>query len=182
MGRRRSAVRSALTTAVGGALILGASLGAVAADDPNSLGTYDYWTAFAYSEAGIKICYAASEPIKAEGKYTKRGLAFALVTHDTKEKSFDVVSFVAGYAYKKDSTVLVNIGGKKFRLFTQDDRAWTPDAAMDKALVKAMKRGSRLVVVGTSSRGTRTNDTYSLIGFTKAYQKISADCGAKKKK
>ena len=31
-------------------------------------------------------------------------------------------------------------------------------------------------VVGTSSRGTITSDTFSLMGFSKAYQKINEAC------
>ena len=35
-----------------------------------------------------------------------------------------------------------------------------------------------MIVQGTSSRGTKTTDTYSLIGFTKAYRAIADACGA----
>ena len=31
-------------------------------------------------------------------------------------------------------------------------------------------------VVGTSSRGTITTDTFSLLGFSKAYKKINEAC------
>ena len=34
-----------------------------------------------------------------------------------------------------------------------------------------------MVVKGTSSRDTLTTDTYSLIGFTKAYRAIGKACG-----
>jgi len=44
------------------------------------------------------------------------------------------------------------------------------------ALVKAMKRGNKLKVTGTSSRGNKTVDTYSLTGFTKAMQSIDKAC------
>ncbi len=178
---QRSRIASA-AAALSLAVTFGLAGGVNAAGDPEVLGSYDHWTAFSYSEGGTKICYITSEPTKAQGKYTKRGDVIALVSHNPTDKTFDVVSFVAGYAYKKDSSALVNIGGKKFELFSHEDRAWAPGEATDKALVKAMRRGSRMVVVGTSSRGTRTTDTYSLIGFTKAYQKISAACGVEKRK
>ncbi|MDX1424550.1 MAG: invasion associated locus B family protein, partial [Kiloniellales bacterium] len=47
----------------------------------------------------------------------------------------------------------------------------------DQAIVKAMRAGSSMVVKGTSSRGTVTTDTYSLLGFSKAYAAISKACG-----
>ena len=34
----------------------------------------------------------------------------------------------------------------------------------------------KMKVVGTSSRGTITTDTYSLMGFSKAYQSINEAC------
>ena len=40
-----------------------------------------------------------------------------------------------------------------------------------------MIKGSKMVAVGTSSRGTKTKDTYSLSGFTKAYKAINKACG-----
>ena len=40
-----------------------------------------------------------------------------------------------------------------------------------------MKKGNRMVVKGTSSRGTLTTDTFSLKGFTKAYGAIGKACG-----
>lgn len=49
----------------------------------------------------------------------------------------------------------------------------------DRKLVKAMKAGSKMVVVGYSSRGTKTTDTYSLSGFTAAYNAISKACNTK---
>ncbi len=39
-----------------------------------------------------------------------------------------------------------------------------------------MKAGSNLVVKASSSRGTDTTDTYSLSGFTAAYNAISKAC------
>ena len=42
-----------------------------------------------------------------------------------------------------------------------------------------MFRGERMIVEGTSNRGTQTKDTYSLIGFARAYKAINAKCGKK---
>ena len=42
-----------------------------------------------------------------------------------------------------------------------------------------MKTSLKMKIVGTSSRGTITTDTYSLLGFSKAYQKINEECNKK---
>ena len=40
-----------------------------------------------------------------------------------------------------------------------------------------MEKGNKLVALGKSKRGTDTKDTYSLSGFSKAFEKISKYCG-----
>ena len=105
---------------------------------------------------------------------------YAVVTHRPAEKSFDVVNFVAGYTYKPDSPVVVKIGTKSFKkLFTSGDKAWAVSDRVDRELVEGMKRGERMIVTGTSAKGTDTKDTYSLAGFSSAYKAISAKCGKK---
>jgi hypothetical protein len=54
--------------------------------------------------------------------------------------------------------------------------AWAADGAADLALSQAVRNGSKMVVTGESSRGTKTTDTYSLKGSTKAYEAISKAC------
>ena len=39
-----------------------------------------------------------------------------------------------------------------------------------------MKKGLNLTLTGESSRGTITNDNYSLKGFTAAINKLNKDC------
>ena len=143
------------------------------------LGDFGDWSSFQFTENGNKACYMASQPKKAEGNYKKRGDVYAIVTHRPGEKLRDEVSILAGYSYKKDSAVKVTIGGATFELFTQGDGAWAKDKPSDKSLVKAMIKGSSMVVKGTSSRGTKTTDTFSLKGFTKAYAAIGKACAPK---
>ncbi len=141
------------------------------------LGDFEDWNAYQFTEKGNVACYVASAPKKSEGDYTKRGDVFAIVTHRPSESRRDEVSFVAGYAHKKDSWVEVTIEDETFKLFTQGDGAWAPDKEADAALVAAMIKGRGMVVKGVSARGTETVDTYSLSGFTKAYQAINKACG-----
>lgn len=151
---------------------------AASAQDVTVIGTHGVWTAYSYKEDSGIVCYMASEPTKAEGNYTRRGDVFALVTHRPSEDSLDVVSIVAGYAYKENSDVSVQIGSANYDMFTHGERAWNRDEATDKTMVKAMIRGSKLTVKGTSGRGTLTTDTYSLSGFTAAHKAITAACTA----
>ncbi|MBO6289552.1 MAG: hypothetical protein J6N45_04425 [Alphaproteobacteria bacterium] len=154
-----------------------ASITAAEAAQPQVLGEYGDWTAWTYNESGNLICYMSSTPKKDEGKYTKRGDIFVIITHRPAEKSFDEVSFMAGYTFKSGAPMTVKIGNKTFKnTFTEGDKAWMVSNAEDKSLIAEMKRGSRMIVDGTSSRGTATKDTYSLKGFTSAYNAITAKC------
>ncbi|MBR1756516.1 MAG: hypothetical protein IJ738_02985 [Alphaproteobacteria bacterium] len=154
-----------------------ASIAAAEAAQPQVLGEYGDWTAWTYNESGNLICYMSSTPKKDEGKYTKRGDIFVIITHRPAEKSFDEVSFMAGYTFKSGAPMTVKIGNKTFKnTFTEGDKAWMVSNAEDKSLIAEMKRGSRMIVDGTSSRGTATKDTYSLKGFTSAYNAITAKC------
>ena len=141
------------------------------------IGDFSDWSAFKYLEDGKPICFMASEPTKAEGNYSKRGQIHAMVTHRPEESRIDEVSIQAGYTYQENAPVEVQVGTMKMRLFTQGESAWAVDKDSDKKLVQAMIKGSTMVVQGTSARGTNTKDTYSLSGFTRAYQAISKACG-----
>lgn len=163
-------------------LALGAvSLGSTAslAAQPEQLGKFGDWTAYTLSEGGSKVCYMVSKPVQAKGNYTNRGEIFALITHRPSENTKNVFSYITGYTYKQDSEATISVDSKKYILFTQDDTAWTPDAAADNALADAIRKGSKMVVQGTSSRGTLTTDTYSLKGSGSAYKAISDSCGVR---
>lgn len=146
-----------------------------AAQTPEFLGTHRDWNVYAFSENSQKICYIASEPKKQEGDYTRRGNPAVLVTRRP-EPRVDEVSVQPGYSYKEGSEVQVGIGNRKFALFTRGEHAWTKSEEEDQALIDAMKRGSQMTVRGTSTKGTFSLDTYSLLGFTAAYQAMLSAC------
>lgn len=166
--------------AISGALLASALAAAAAlAQGSGLIDNFDDWSAFAVNDNNGKACYAASLPIKEEGKYTSRGDTYVMVTHRPTENSFDVVSIRAGYVYKAGSEVEVTIGGQTFLLFTDGGYAFARDAKTDGAMAMAMKKGATMIVRGTSTRGTLTTDTYSLSGATASHQAIAKACGVK---
>lgn len=158
------------------AIAAGGAMAQPALAQSRILGVYGDWTAQTDGSGTSKVCYIGSAPKKAEGKYTKRGDTYVLVTHRPADNVVGEVSVTAGYTYKDGKDVSVDIDGRKFSLFTRGGNAWAPDAAADRVLVTAMKAGQTMVIRGTSSRGTLTTDTYSLSGFTAAYKAIDAAC------
>jgi len=146
------------------------------AQTPKPIGSYGGWQALTYEENGKPVCYAVTEPAKKEGQYTSRGQVYALVAHRPADKKLNVFTIISGYTYKEDSDAILEIGDQKFTLYTQESMAWANDAD-DPKIVDALKKGTGMVVHGTSARGTETIDTYSLKGFSKAYDAIGDACG-----
>ena len=118
-------------------------------------------------------CYIGSFPtLKDVPEGKTRGDAYIIVYRINKNPDA-VIQINAGYPYNEDKAVKVVIDKTTYEFFSQDDSAWTKK---DKEIIYAMKRGIILKVIGISSRGTQTEDTYTLKGFTAAYEKLSKGC------
>jgi hypothetical protein len=151
---------------------------APAGPSPVELGSFRDWTAYSYDSGPKKQCYMVSRPKKSEGKVEKRGQPHLMVTHRPGGKAFNEVSVAAGYPFKPESKVTAQVDeGKKFELFTRDDKAWSEKE--DAKLVEAFKSGDRLEVRGTPAKGPPTVDSYSLAGFGAAHQAIGKACNVK---
>lgn len=146
------------------------------AQAPQFLGSFKDWNVYAFDEDGQKICYMASEPKKQDGNYERRGSPAVLVTRRPGPEVADEVSVQPGYNYLDGSDVEVQVDSRQFLLFTRGEHAWTKSKDEDQNLIGAMKRGRDMTVKGTSTRSTFSLDTYSLLGFTKAYSAMLQAC------
>ena len=144
--------------------------------DAKELAKFKDWSAFAEGEGKNLACMAVSKPKKSEGDYSKRGDVFAIITHLPGQKKWNEFSVVAGYNYKTNSNPEILIDQKKFQLFTSGSRAWSFSPSDDEKIINFLKKSMKMKVVGTSSRGTITTDSFSLLGFSKAYKKINEAC------
>ncbi|MBT07001.1 MAG: hypothetical protein CMM32_08840 [Rhodospirillaceae bacterium] len=153
-------------------LLITASLfpSARAADGNKWLGTFQDWHAQAYKDGARSGCYIISEPKSEKGNYTKRGDVYVLVSISSKER-IGIVTLHAGYPFREDSEVSVDIDGKSQKLLTSNEIAWAYEG-QDQPFIERMRNGKKMIVVGFSTRGTKTTDTYSLFGFTQAYETI----------
>jgi invasion protein IalB len=153
-----------------------AMLGDALAQTPKFLASHRDWTVYVVEQDSGKLCYIASEPSKQEGNYSKRGNPAVLVALLPGDPPSEQVSVQPGYAYRKNSSVEVAVGSQKFDLFTQGEHAWARTDSDDKALIVAMRRGNTMTVRGTSVRDTNSTDTYSLAGFSNAYDAMRDAC------
>ena len=118
-------------------------------------------------------CYIGSMPIKEEGDYTQRGDTYTIVYRINKSPE-KIVQITAGYNYDENKPVIVKIDQTSFKFFSKEDSAWIKDE--DKKVILSMQRGIKMIVEGYSFKGTLTTDTYTLKGFSAAYNKLSKDC------
>lgn len=174
------------------ALGLFAALPATAQSTPKLIGSFKAWEAYSYQESGSPVCFMLGRPSSSayyrKGKKVsnvKRGDVYVLVTHRPARNSRNVVSVTSGYQYAEASTVKVKVDSKSYALYTADkaalrngadpETAWARDED-DAVLTDAMRKGNRMLITGTSKRGTETRDRYSLSGFTAAHKAISKAC------
>jgi hypothetical protein len=106
-----------------------------------------------------------------------RGEILMYVSYWPAQEKRGEVSFASGYPFAEGSTVTLAIGTTTFELFTDGEMAWAASEQDDARLITAMKRGSDAVLTARSSRGTQTQDTFSLLGFTAAVEDADARCG-----
>ena len=121
-------------------------------------------------------CYIGSLPLKSDLPDTKkRGenyiLVYKLIGSDEK-----IIQIEAGYNYNLSADIVVKIDQAEYGFWTTEDSSDTAWADNDTEVIYAMKMGLELILNGESSRGTITNDTYTLKGFTAALNKLNEDC------
>ncbi|MFZ7091036.1 invasion associated locus B family protein [Primorskyibacter sp. 2E233] len=86
------------------------------------------------------------------------------------------VAFTGGYPFANGSTVSVKVGDSDFEMYTEGEWAWPATTQDDAKMITAMKRGANAVMTAVSARGTRTEDTFSLLGFTAAVEDAEKRC------
>ena len=127
-------------------------------------------------EKADEYCYVGSLATETDLPEDKiRGNFYVLVYKNIGNPE-TVVQIEAGYSYKVPSDITVNIDKGEYKFYTTEDlptAAWTEE---DNKVIFAMKKGLELKVQGESSRGTITNDTYTLNGFTAAHNRLNEEC------
>lgn len=154
--------------------LLGAS-GAMAAE--TNLGTFKFWTAWKSSDANGVVCYVSSQPQDAQPTNVNRDPIHFIVIHRKGLGTRNEVQTLVGYPLKSGSTPSVVVDGRSYSMVIAGSAAWLASEGDEGGFVDGMKRGTEMVVRGTSQRGTNTTDTYSLSGVTAAMKEIDKACG-----
>ena len=146
-----------------------------AEENLKSIGKFKDWESFVLSQDGNKTCFAQSIPVVRAPKKLKRDPSRLFVSFRPAENIKNEVSVTNGYEFKLKAPVIAKSGKKSYDLFSKGRFAWVKNEDETK-LIKTMKKASRLMIIGNTSKGDQTTDHYSMMGFTKAYNIAKKVC------
>ena len=175
-------VRAVAAAVLGGALAWAAAPGDAMAQTQKRVDAKKDWSIFQAGTEAQRLCWIVSQPTQKaafrNGKAVSvnRGDIFLMVAIRPGDGVQNEVSFLSGYPFKNGSEVKASVGNDDFTMFTEGETAWAPSAQDDSALVAAFRKGSNAKFEGTSTRGTKTVDTFSLSGFTAALEAAAELC------
>ena len=148
----------------------------VSAEEVKKIGKFKDWEAMVLvDDAGI-VCFAQSKPVLQAPKKNMRE-ARLFVSFRKNEKIADEISVTPGYEFNQQNSITAKSGKHKYNFdIAQQGFAWIADNKVEKKMIRIMKKGSRIMISGYNKSGSQTIDHYSLLGFTKAYNKAKKSC------
>ena len=153
-----------------------ASFSQIQAKEVKKIGKYKDWEAMVVSEESGKVCFAQSLPILQTPQTSKRESKL-FVAFRPNENIANEVSVTPGYEFNKGNSVVATSGKNKFIFDIKEQGfAWIADNKIELKIIKQMRKGSRITIIGYNQEGTQTRDNYSLLGFTKAYNASRKAC------
>ncbi len=151
-----------------------------AAEPATLLGVFGNWSAFSSGAGASLTCYALSTPRATRPATAKRSSIYLMISDWPGRKVKDEPQIIYGYQAKEGGQAGLGVGGDRFPFFVRNSgkegSSWLQALNDNPKLIDAMKGGVSAVAVGTSAKGTKTIDTYSLAGFNDALAKIHTVC------
>jgi len=148
----------------------------VFSEEVKKVGKFKDWETIVIKNESQLLCFAQTKPILQSPKTNPRE-ARLFVSFRPKEKVLDEISITAGYEFNKKNSITAKSGKKKYKFdIAQENFAWIADNKQEKKMIKAMKKGSRIMITGYNQKGSQTIDHYSLLGFSKAYSAAKKSC------
>lgn len=165
------------------AAVLAVAAAAPAMAEPATLlGVFGKWTALSTGAGSNLTCFVRSEPTATRPAKIKRvkDETYLLVSDWPSRKIKGEPQVVYGYQVKDNGAGALGVGPEKFTFFIRNSgkagNGWLLSLGDSQKLIDAMRGGVSAVATGTSLKGVKTVDTYSLQGFGDALDKIHAAC------
>ncbi|HEV2516938.1 MAG TPA: invasion associated locus B family protein [Devosia sp.] len=173
--------RLALAALVAGSVCFALAATPAGAQEIKQLGTFKSWTAWTGSDANGPMCYISAQPEdwspkEVNGSPVRRSPIHFLVINRKGLGTKNEVQTQVGYPFAANANVTATVDGKTFPMVTEGEAAWLAVEADEATFVEALKAGTKLTVNGTSQKGNKMSDSYSLSGVTAALGEISKAC------
>lgn len=140
------------------------------------IGEFRSWSAYSATDSVGPVCFAMTRPSDTAPIPDGFTAAYLYLTNRPSESVRNEMNLVAGFAFAPDTTATASVGTQVFELFTQGDAAWLKNPGEGETLASAMRAGSSVVVEGTSDKGIKVVQTFSLSGATAASRAIEGGC------
>jgi len=127
------------------------------------------------SDDGL-MCYVRSTAKDKSPHAVDHGDVMFFVTRWKSDRKIIQPSLMTGYIMKKTPPPRARVGTTRITMFSDDSEAFVEDAADEKKLVNAMRKGSLLRISAMSARGTATAYEFSLSGISAALKKAEQIC------
>ena len=148
----------------------------VNSQEVKKVGKFKDWETIIITEQTGKVCFAQSVPVLQAPKSNPRE-ARMFVSFRPAEKINDEISVTGGYEFNNQNSIIATSGKSKYKFdIALEGFAWIADNKLENKMIKTMKKGSRIMIIGHNQKGSQTIDHYSLLGFTKAYNAAKTSC------
>ena len=159
------------------------------AGKPSLVASYGDWGVYQTQAAKGRVCYTLAQPKERAPADLKRDPAYAFISDRPGEGVRHEISFIMGFDVasssadapdpkKKgaDKEAMATVGDQTFELLAKTSNLWVKNPAKEGQLVDEMRKGAKLQVKAASKKGNMTIDTYSLVGFSQALDRVQKDC------
>lgn len=158
-----------------GALLVGGTAPAFA-QAVKLIGEFRDWATYSATDAAGPVCFAMTKSSNIDPVPDGFTEAYLYLTHRPTESVRNELNIVAGFTFAPDTPATADVGGQTFQLFTEKDAAWLAEPSQNDNLAGAIRAGSSLVIEGTSDKGIKVVETFSLSGATAASRAVEGNC------
>ena len=168
--------RTKLAIASGLLMTMSAASMTAAASEPQLVGTFGDWAAYARSEGGDQICYVMAKPQSKAPTNVNHGDVYFMVANWRSGAATEQPSLMTGFSMQDTRPPAARVGRASFRMFSAQNEAFIESGDDERRLVRSMRAGSTMRVNAVSQRGTSVTYNFSLKGVTAALRKSRAAC------
>ena len=136
------------------------------------IGDFRDWSAYSAAEGTGAVCFALSKPKDVSPQPDGLTDGYLYMTNRPGEGVRNEFNVVAGYTFAPDSPATVTSAASRSTCSPHADAAWLLDPAQNDNLAGAIRAGSTLTVDGTSDKGIKITQVFSLSGATAASRAI----------